>query len=109
MDGGTVTKPTFNPGDHFYVVAYVKDGTGNFSSPMANFSIRYFRFYPKTFEEMGADDVTRQISYLDENYNNIAVVSFDNDSPEQTLSAPTSPDDNQSKNPSAWNRRSYRL
>ena len=107
LDGGTVTKPTFNPGDHFYVVAYVKDETGNFSSPMANFSIRYFRFYPKTFEEMGADDVTRQISYLDENYNNIAVISFDNDSPEQTLSAPTSPDDNQSKNPSSWNRRSY--
>lgn len=107
LDGGTTTKPTFNPGDHFYVVAYVMDETGNFSSPMANFSIRYFRFYPKTFEEMGAEDVTRQISYLDENYNNIAVVSFDNDSPEQTLSAPTSPDDNQSKNPSAWNRRSY--
>lgn len=106
LDGGTVTNPTFNPGDHFYVVAYVKDESGN-CSPMANFSIRYFRFYPKTFEEMGAEDVTRQISYLDENYNNIAVVSFDNDSPEQTLSAPTSPDDNQSKNPSAWNRRSY--
>ena len=107
LDGGAATKLTFNPGDHFYVVAYVKDETGNFSSPMANFCIRYFRFYPKTFEEMGAEDVTRQISYLDENYNNIAVVSFDNDSPEQTLSAPTSPDDNQSKNPSAWNRRSY--
>lgn len=107
LDGGTATKPTFIPGDHFYVVAYVKDETGKFSSPMANFSIRYFRFYPKTFDEMGADDVTRQISYLDENYNNIAVVSFDNDSPEQTLSAPTSPDDNQSKNPSSWNRRSY--
>lgn len=107
LDGVAATKPTFKPGDHFYVVAYVKDETGNFSSPMANFSIRYFRFYPKTFDEMGADDVTRQISYLDENYNNIAVVSFDNDSPEQTLSAPTSPDDNQSKNPSAWNRRSY--
>lgn len=106
LDGGTVTNPTFNPGDHFYVVAYVKDESGN-CSPMANFSIRYFRFYPMTFEEMGAEDVTRQISYLDENYNNIAVVSFDNDSPEQTLSAPTSPDDNQSKNPSAWNRRSY--
>lgn len=107
LDSVTVTKPTFNPGDHFYVVAYVKDESGNCSSPMANFSIRYFHFYPKTFEEMGAEDVTRQISYLDENYNNIAVVSFDNDSPEQTLSAPTSPDDNQSKNPSAWNRRSY--
>lgn len=107
LDGDIVTKPTFNPGDHFYVVAYVKDETEKCSSPMANFSIRYFRFYPKTFEEMGAEDVTRQISYLDENYNNIAVVSFDNDSPEQTLSAPTSPDDNQSKNPSAWNRRSY--
>lgn len=107
LDSVTVTKPTFNPGDHFYVVAYVKDKTGKCSSPMANFSIRYFRFYPKTFEEMGAEDVTRQISYLDENYNNIAVVSFDNDSPEQTLSAPTSPNDNQSKYPSAWNRRSY--
>lgn len=107
LDGGGATKLTFKPGDHFYVVAYVKDETGKFSSPMANFSIRYFSFYPKTFEEMGAEDVTRQISYLDENYNNIAVISFDNDSPEQTLSAPTSPDDNQSKNPSAWNRRSY--
>lgn len=107
LDGGTATKPTFKPGDHFYVVAYVKDETGKFSSPMANFSIRYFSFYPKTFEEMGADDVTRQISYLDENYNNIAVISFDNDSPEQTLSAPTNPDDNQSKNPSSWNKRSY--
>lgn len=107
LDGSAATKPTFKPGAHFYVVAYVKDETGNFSSPMANFSIRYFRFYPKTFEEMGAEDVTRQISYLDENYNNIAVVSFDNDSPEQTLSAATSPDDNQSKNPSLWNRRSY--
>lgn len=107
LDGGAATKPTFKPGDHFYVVAYVKDETGKFSSPMANFCIRYFSFYPKTFEEMGAEDVTRQISYLDENYNNIAVISFDNDSPEQTLSAPTSPDDNQSKNPSAWNRRSY--
>ena len=107
LDGGTATKPTFIPGNHFYVVAYVKDKTGKFSSPMANFSIRYFSFYPKTFEEMGAEDVTRQISYLDENYNNIAVVSFDNDSPEQTLSAPTSPDDNQSKNPSSWNKRSY--
>ena len=107
LDGNKVSTPSFIPGDHFYVVAYVKDETGNFSSPMANFSIRYFRFYPKTFEDMGAEDVTRQISYLDENYNNIAVVSFDNDSPEQTLSVPTSPDDNQSKNPSAWNRRSY--
>ena len=107
LDGGTVTKPTFNPGDHFYVVAYVKDESETYSSPMANFSIRYFRFYPKTFEEMGTEDVARQISYLDENYNNVAVVSFDNDSPEQTLSVPTSPEDNQSKNPSAWNKRSY--
>ena len=107
LDGGATTQPTFIPGDHFYVVAYVKDETGKFSSPMANFSIRYFRFYPKTFEEMGAEDVTRQISYLDENYNNIAVVSFDNDSPEQTLSAPTDHNDNQSKNPSEWNKRSY--
>lgn len=107
LDGGAATKPTFNPGDHFYVVAYVKDETEAYSSPMANFSIRYFRYYPKTFEEMGTEDVTRQISYLDENYNNIAIVSFDNDSPELTLSAPTDPNDNQSKNPSLWNRRSY--
>ena len=107
LDGVAVTNPTFKPGDHFYVVAYVKDETEAYSSPMANFSIRYFRYYPKTFEEMGTEDVTRQISYLDENYNNIAVVSFDNDSPELTLSAPTDPNDNQSKNPSLWNRRSY--
>ena len=108
LDGNSVTgNITFNYGDHFSVVAYAVDESDNSSCPIANFNCRFFGFHPMMDSEMGNDDVQRKISYLEENYNRVAMISFDNDSPEQTLSAPTNDMDNQSEHPSDWSKRSY--
>ena len=50
----------------------------------------------------------RLISYLDEHYKMATKpITFDDDDVEQTVSAPTSPDDNQDRLPSKWDRRAY--
>lgn len=108
LDGKSVTgNITFNYGDHFSVVAYAVDESDNSSCPIANFNCRFFAFHPMMDSEMSNEDVQRKISYLEENYNRVAMISFDNDSPEQTLSAPTDDMDNQSEHPSDWSKRSY--
>lgn len=107
LDGNSVTgNITFNYGDHFSVVAYAV-ADDNSSCPIANFNCRFFGFHPMMDSEMGNDEIQRKISYLEENYNRVAMVSFDNDSPEQTLSAPTNDMDNQSEHPSDWSKRNY--
>ena len=64
--------------------------------------------YPMTTDELKtANQNTRLNSYLDDHYRSVNTVSFDNDDDEQTLLAPTSPDDNQDRLPSKWSRRSY--
>lgn len=98
---------TFKYGDHFSIVAYAVDDSGNSSCPIANFNCRFFSFHPMKDTEMGDAEITRKISYLEENFNRVALVSFDADSPEQTLSAPTNDMDNQSEHPSYWSRRNY--
>ena len=108
LDGNSVSdKITFKNGDHFSVVAYAVDESDNSSCPIANFNCRFFGFHPMMDSEMGNDEIQRKISYLEENYNRVAMVSFDNDSPEQTLSAPTNDMDNQSEHPSDWSKRNY--
>lgn len=107
LDGNEVSdKQTFTWGDYFYIVAFVADEEGN-STPIANFNCRVFNYYPKRLSEMGNEDVTRRVSYLDANYTNVATISFDDDSPELTLSKPTNGMDNQSQHPSDWDKRSY--
>ena len=107
LDGKSVSDQiTFKYGDHFSVVAYAVDESDN-SCPIANFNCRFFAFHPMMDSEMSNEDVQRKISYLEENYNRVAMISFDNDSPEQTLSAPTDDMDNQSEHPSDWSKRSY--
>lgn len=107
LDGNSVSdKITFNYGDHFSVVAYAV-ADDNSSCPIANFNCRFFGFHPMMDSEMGNEEVQRKISYLEENYNRVAMVSFDNDSPEQTVSAPTNDMDNQSEHPSDWSKRNY--
>lgn len=107
LDGNSVTgNITFNYGDHFSVVAYAV-ADDNSSCPIANFNCRFFGFHPMMDSEMGNEEVQRKISYLEENYNRVAMVSFDNDSPEQTVSAPTNDMDNQSEHPSDWSKRNY--
>lgn len=108
LDGHPVSdKITFKNGDHFSVVAYAVDESDNSSCPIANFNCRFFGFHPMMDSEMGNDEIQRKISYLEENYNRVAMVSFDNDSPEQTVSAPTNDMDNQSEHPSDWSKRNY--
>lgn len=108
LDGNSVSdKITFKYGDHFSVVAYAVDESDNSSCPIANFNCRFFGFHPMMDSEMGNDEIQRKISYLEENYNRVAMVSFDNDSPEQTVSAPTNDMDNQSEHPSDWSKRNY--
>ena len=108
LDGHPVSdKITFKNGDHFSVVAYAVDDSDNSSCPIANFNCRFFGFHPMMDSEMGNDEIQRKISYLEENYNRVAMVSFDNDSPEQTVSAPTNDMDNQSEHPSDWSKRNY--
>ena len=107
LDGNSVTgNITFNYGDHFSVVAYAV-ADDNSSCPIANFNCRFFGFHPMMDSEMGNDEIQRKISYLEENYNCVAMVSFDNDSPEQTVSPPTNDMDNQSEHPSDWSKRNY--
>lgn len=97
----------FKYGDRIYVVAIAISSSGQMC-PIANFTCQLFNQYPMTTDELKtAGQNTRLNSYLDDHYRSVNTVSFDNDDDEQTLLAPTSPDDNQDRLPSKWSRRSY--
>lgn len=108
LDNKVVTrKQTFKYGDRIYVVALAASSSGQMC-PIANFTCQIFNQYPMTTDELKtAGQNTRLNSYLDDHYRSVNIVSFDNDDNEQTLLAPTSPDDNQDRLPSKWSRRSY--
>ena len=108
LNGGEVSsKQTFKYGDRIYVVA-IAISDGGQMCPIANFTCQLFNQYPMTTDELKtANQNTRLNSYLDDHYRSVSTVSFDNDDDEQTLLAPTSPDDNQDRLPSKWSRRSY--
>lgn len=104
---GVTRKQTFKYGDRIYVVALAASSSGQMC-PIANFTCQLFNQYPMTTDELKtAGQNTRLNSYLDDHYRSVNTVSFDNDDDEQTLLAPTSPDDNQARLPSKWSRRSY--
>lgn len=108
LDNEEVTrKQTFKYGDRIYVVALAASSSGQMC-PIANFTCQIFNQYPMTTDELKtAGQNTRLNSYLDDHYRSVNTISFDNDDDEQTLLAPTSPDDNQARLPSKWSRRSY--
>ena len=106
--GGVSSKQTFKYGDRIYVVAIALSEDESKMCPIANFTCQIFNQYPMTTDELKtANQNTRLNSYLDDHYRSVNTVSFDNDDDEQTLLAPTSPDDNQDRLPSKWSRRSY--
>ena len=107
-DGTSVSTPTITKGSPIFVVAYLSDNIGSFC-PVANFDVRFMDFHPMTYEQISdAGYNNRIISYLDEHYKLATKpISFDDDDEEQTLSAPTSPDNNQDRLPSKWDRRAY--
>ena len=99
---------TFEYGDPVYIVAYAMDDENN-RCPIANFDVRFMNNHPMTKDkiiEAGLNN--RLISYLEEHYKMATKpITFDDDDVEQTLAAPTTPDDNQDRLPSKWDRRAY--
>ena len=107
MDGSSKSF-TFEYGDPVFIVAYAMDDDEN-RCPIANFDVRFMNNHPMTKEEITKAGLNnRLISYLDEHYKMATKpITFDDDDVEQTVSAPTSPDDNQDRLPSKWDRRAY--
>lgn len=99
---------TFKYGDPVFIVAYAMDEE-NHRCPIANFDVRFMNNHPMTKEEIkNAQLNDRLISYLDDHYAMATKpITFDDDDVEQTVAAPTNPDDNQDRLPSRWDRRSY--
>lgn len=105
---GSGTNFTFEYGDPVYIVAYAMDDEDH-RCPIANFDVRFMNNHPMTKEEIVKNGLNnRLISYLDEHYKMATKpITFDDDDVEQTVAAPTSPDDNQDRLPSKWDRRAY--
>lgn len=90
-----------------YVVAWAVNGTTDMC-PVANFEVFIHKGYPKTKDELTADgDVDRTISYFEDKYEQQMDISFDDDNPELTLDAPTTPLNNMSLKPSDFKSRAY--
>ena len=90
-----------------YVVAWAVNGTTDMC-PVANFEVFIHKGYPKTKDELTADgDVDRTISYFDDKYEQQMDISFDDDNPDMTLDAPTTPLNNMSLKPSDFKSRAY--
>ena len=110
LDGSKVDAadmPVIGKGIPVFVVAYLK-AQGQMC-PVANFDVRFMEFHPMSHKQITDEGYhNRTISYLDEHYKLATKpISFDDDDEEQTLSAPKTPDDNQDRLPSRWDRRAY--
>ena len=99
---------TFGYGDPVYIVAYAMDGEDH-RCPIANFDVRFMNNHLMTKDEIVKAGLNnRLISYLDEHYKMATKpITFDDDDVEQTVAAPTTPDNNQDRLPSKWDRRAY--
>lgn len=89
-----------------YVVAWAANG--DYMCPVANFEVFIHKGYPKMKDELTADgDVDRTLSYFEDKYEQQMDISFDDDNPDLTLDAPTTPENNMSRNPSDFKSRAY--
>lgn len=107
-NGATTAKPTdIGFEQTVYVVAWAANG--DYMCPVANFEVFIHKGYPKTKDELTADgDVDRTISYFEEKkYEQQMDISFDDDNPDLTLDAPTTPLNNMSLKPSDFKSRAY--
>lgn len=106
-NGATTSKPTdIGFEQTVYVVAWAANG--DYMCPVANFEVFIHKGYPKTKDELTADgDVDRTLSYFEDKYEQQTVISFDDDNPDLTLDAPTTPLNNMSLKPSDFKSRAY--
>ncbi len=96
-------------GHTVYVVARAVNGTTDMC-PVANYEVFIHEGYPKTKDEITADNNTdRTLSYLEDEdrYEKKMDISFDDDNPDLTLDAPTTPLNNMSLKPSDFKSRAY--
>lgn len=94
-------------GHTVYVVAWAVNGTTDMC-PVANFEVFIHKGYPKMKDELTADgDVDRTLSYFEDKYERQMDISFDDDNPDLTLDAPTTPENNMSLKPSDFKSRAY--
>lgn len=107
-NGATTSKPTdIGFEQTVYVVAWAANGD-YYMCPVANFEVFIHKGYPKMKDELTADgDVDRTISYFEDKYEQQTVISFDDDNPDLTLDAPTTPLNNMSLKPSDFKSRAY--
>lgn len=92
-----------------YIVAYAYNSSSSMC-PVANFEVFIHKGYPKMKDELTADgDVDRTLSYLEDEdrYEKKMDISFDDDNPDLTLDAPTTPENNMSLKPSDFKSRAY--
>lgn len=106
--GASTSTPTDIGFEHtVYIVAYAYNSSSSMC-PVANFEVFIHKGYPKTKDELTADgDVDRTISYFEDKYEQQMDISFDDDNPDLTLDAPTTPLDNMSLKPSDFKSRAY--
>lgn len=109
-NGATTSKPTdIGFEQTVYVVAWAANGD-YYMCPVANFEVFIHKGYPKMKDELTADgDVDRTLSYLEDEdrYEKKMDISFDDDNPDLTLDAPTTPENNMSLKPSDFKSRAY--
>ena len=103
------SKPTDIGFEHtVYVVAWAVNGTTDMC-PVANFEVFIHKGYPKTKDEITADNnVDRTLSYLEDEdrYEKKMDITFDDDNPDLTFDAPTV-NNNVSLKPSDFKARAY--
>lgn len=106
--GTSTSTPTDIGFEHtVYIVAYAYNSSSSMC-PVANFEVFIHKGYPKTKDELTADgDVDRTISYFEDKYEQQMDISFDDDNPDLTLDAPTTPLNNMSLKPSDFKSRAY--
>lgn len=108
--GASTSTPTDIGFEHtVYIVAYAYNSSSSMC-PVANFEVFIHKGYPKMKDELTADgDVDRTLSYLEDEdrYEKKMDISFDDDNPDLTLDAPTTPLNNMSLKPSDFKSRAY--
>lgn len=107
LTGTWAATPTISNSTFYNVVAYASNGT--YSCPIAAYRLSFSGYYPMTNAEIRTSGQTeRLLSNLESRYSEtITPISLDADNDELTPLAPTSYDDNMSRLPSDFGKRSF--
>lgn len=98
---------TLTPKDVVYIVGYAADDGSNMC-PVVSYTCRFLSdYYPMLAADIEKNAPERTIDWLNANYTPVAKITFDEDSKNATLKAPTNQFDNMTDLPSKWGLRHY--